>query len=120
MSNAQIQVSNGPYSFLAKPDSVTFSLGDQITFISTSGTADAEICFSDNVGKFLTPAPAGPLVLAGGSSLTFAVTGAPEGCEVDVREKGGAGTPDHDNIPPGVLAVLTPPRRPGPVNPPQK
>jgi hypothetical protein len=120
MSITQIQISTGPRSLLASPDSAGLSVGDQIAFVSTGGAGDAEICFSDNAKNFLTPAPAGPLVLAAGSTLTFTVTGTPQGCAVAVRAKGGSGTPDYDNIPPGMLAVLTPFGRPGPVDPTQQ
>jgi hypothetical protein len=120
MSNTKIQISNGVKQFIATPDSVNLSPGDQVTFISVAGTDDAALGFSANAPAFLTPAPtlppAAPVALPSGATVTFTVSAAPGSCSVMVLQKNTSGTPDADG-PQGVLEILTPPHRPGPTDP---
>jgi hypothetical protein len=120
MSNKQIQISKGTHSFVASPGSVQLAAGDAVTFVS-AGADDAVLCFSSNAPDFLTPAPTLPpdpgVALPAGASVTFTVSGDPQGCSVQVLSLGSSGTPDATGLPPGLLAVLTPSHRPGPTDP---
>jgi len=106
---------------VASPDSVQVALGDAVTFVSAAGTGDAVLCFSSNSSVFLTPAPTLPpqagVALPDGARVTFTVSGAPQGCSVLVLSPGSSSTPDATGLPPGLLAILTPAHRPGPVDP---
>lgn len=122
MSNTQIHISSGATgTFSASPGSAPFNTGDSVTFTSAAGAEDALICFSDSASGILSPSPDSQVALSGGSSVTFSVNGPPQaGCCATVVATGHGGTPDGSNLPPGVLMIMTPNRRPAPGDPGQR
>lgn len=115
MTNHQIQISKGQWSFIADPNPVNFESGDSITFFSVPGTGSAVISFSWNADAVFSLGESQSITLEDGSSVTFTTKQAAGGAAVRIAS--AEGTPDDANISAGMLRIETPLHKPGPVDP---
>jgi|ERR1035438_2928190 hypothetical protein len=121
MANTTIQISGGADgAFSVSPNSASFNAGDTLKFVSSAGTPNALICFSDPASVVISPASDDPFPISAGSTLNFSVTkSGGAGCGVTVDAADGGGIPEFPDAPAGVLEVATVKSRPVPTDPTQ-